>query len=294
MMRRRRTRFAVSRTDALGIRWNRLAVPGLLLLAAGFVVPMLLLAGYSVLHDVANGQVAGPVTPRNYIAIVTDRLYLRVLGNTILLGAVVTVICACLAYPLAYFLARSRSRWRGALMFLMITPLMISSVIRNIGWIPILGDHGALNVALLGAGVISRPLALMNNLTGVIIALVHALLPFMTLMLMTVIQAIHPEIEEAARMLGATPWRSFWGVVFPLSRRGLAAGCVLVFSIAVSSYTTPTILGGGKVLVMATFIAQQVQSVLHYAFGSALTIVLFVLALSLSLMSSKWLERTDA
>lgn len=271
-----------------------MAVPGLVLLAAGFVMPMLLLAGYSALHDGANGQVRGPVTATNYIAIVTDPLYLRVLGNTVLLGVAVTLICACLAYPLAYFLVRSRSRWRGPLMFLMITPLMISSVIRNIGWIPILGDHGAVNVALLASGMISHPLLLMNNLTGVVIALVHALLPFMTLMLMTVIQAIHPEVEEAARMLGANPWRLFWEVVFPLSRRGLAAGCALVFSIAVSSYTTPTILGGGRVLVMATFIAQQIQSVLRYAFGSALTIVLFVVALSLSLLSSKWLERRDA
>ncbi|HEY6434347.1 MAG TPA: ABC transporter permease [Acetobacteraceae bacterium] len=293
-MRSRRRRFRPDRNDALGIGWNGPAIPGLVLLAAGFVVPMLLLVGYSVLHDGTNGQVKGPITAVNYIAIVTDPLYLRVLGNTVLLGVVVTFICACLAYPLAYFLVRSRSRWRGSLMFLMITPLMISSVIRNIGWFPILGDNGAINVVLLAMGLISRPLPLVNNLTGVVIALVHALLPFMTLMLIAVIQAIHPEIEEAARMLGANPWRSFWEVVFPLSRRGLAAGCALVFSIAVSSYTTPTILGGGRVLVMATFIAQQIQSVLRYSFGSALTIVLFVVALSLSLLSARWLERRDA
>jgi putative spermidine/putrescine transport system permease protein len=280
--------------DTLGIHWNRPAVPGMALLAGGFLIPLLLLAAYSVLHDGANGQVKLPLTFGNYIAIVTDSLYLSVLGHTILLGITVTVICACLAYPLAYFLVHSNSRWRGALMFLMVAPLMVSSVIRNIGWIPILGDHGALNVALLACGLIDHPLQLMNNMTGVIIALVHALLPFMTLMLMTVIQAIRPELEEAARMLGATRWRSFWEVVFPLSLRGLAAGCALVFSIAVSSYTTPTILGGGRVLVMATFIAQQIQSVLRYAFGSALTIVLFIVALGLATTASKWLERSEA
>ena len=280
--------------DTLGIRWNRPALPGMLLLAGGFLIPLLLLAAYSVLHDGAYGKVKFPLTFGNYIAIVTDPLYLGVLGDTILLGVAVTVICACLAYPLAYFLVHSKSRWRGALMFLMVAPLMVSSVIRNIGWIPILGDHGALNVALLACGLIDHPLQLMNNMTGVIIALVHALLPFMTLMLVTVIQAIRPELEEAARMLGATRWRSFWEVVFPLSLHGLAAGCALVFSIAVSSYTTPTILGGGRVLVMATFIAQQIQSVLRYAFGSALTIVLFTVALGLSTLSSKWLERSEA
>jgi len=127
-----------------------------------------------------------------------------------------------------------------------------------------------------------------------VIALVHALLPYMTLLLMTVIRAIRPDIEEAACSLGASPWGSFWAVVFPLSSRGLAAGCILVFTITVSSYTTPTILGGGRVLVMATFIAQQIQTVMHYAFGSALTIVLFVVAVALSTLASKRLEQTGA
>lgn len=275
----------------LEIGWNRLALPGLVVLSAGFLAPLTLLAFYSLLHDGQNGEVGGSLTLANYAAIVTDPLYLRVLRDTVLLGLSVTFACACLGYPLAYFLARTNSRWRPLLMFLMVTPLMISSVIRNIGWIPILGDHGALNALLLATGLITAPVALMNNLTGVVIALVHALLPYMTLLLTTVIRGVRVDLETAARSLGASPWHAFWTVVFPLSRRGLAAGCVLVFSIAISSYTTPTILGGGRVLVMATFIAQQVQAVMHYAFGSALTIVLFTVAVTLSSIASKRLEQ---
>ncbi len=133
----------------LDINWNRLALPGLVLLAAGFLAPLLLLAVYSVFRDGANGQVIGTITLANYAAIVTDAFYLRVLGDTVLLGLSVTLACACLGYPLAYFLARTSSPWRPILVFLMITPLMVSSVIRNIGWIPVLGDHGALNTLLL-------------------------------------------------------------------------------------------------------------------------------------------------
>jgi putative spermidine/putrescine transport system permease protein len=266
----------------------------LILLSAGFLAPMMLLAVYSVFRDGSHGQVIGDVTLANYAAILTDSFYLKVLRDTVLLGLMVTLACACLGYPLAYFLARTTSRWRPALMFLMIAPLMISSVIRNIGWVPILGDHGAVNTLLLTVGAIDAPILLMNNLTGVVIALVHALLPFMTLLLMTVIRSIRIEIEEAAGSLGASPWRSFWAVVFPLSSRGLAAGCILVFTIAVSSYTTPTIMGGGRVLVMATFIAQQIQTVMRYAFGSALTIVLFVVAVALSSLASRRLEQTGA
>lgn len=276
--------------DVLGIRWGFTAIPGLLLLIGGFLIPLGMLGVYSLLHDASQGQVSGPATLRNYSAIVTDPFYLRVLGRTLGLGAMVTFFCACLAYPLAYFLTHTRTRWRGILTFMMIMPLMISSVIRNIGWLPILGDHGAINFILMKAGLPS-PLVLMNNMTGIVIALVHALLPFMTLMLVTVMQSIRPEVEEAAQTLGASPWRRFWEVVFPLSRGGLAAGSALVFSLAVSSYTTPMILGGGKVLVMSTFIAQQIQSVLHYAFGSAFTVVLFLIALALTSVASKRLER---
>jgi putative spermidine/putrescine transport system permease protein len=289
----RRPRTTEAPRFPIEIKWNRLAAPGVCLLVAGVVAPVLLLAVYSVFRDGANGQVVGAASLSNYAAILSDPFYLKVLGDTVLLGLAVTVACACLGYPLAYFLARTTSRWRPVLMFLMITPLLISSVIRNIGWIPILGDHGALNTLLLTIGVTRSPIALMNNFTGVVIALVHALLPYMTLLLMTVIRAIGSDIEEAAKNLGASPWRSFWKVVFPLSRRGLAAGCALVFTITVSSYTTPTILGGGRVLVMATFIAQQIQTVMHYAFGSAFAIVLFLVAVGLSTLASRWLERSE-
>jgi len=276
------------------LAWARLALPGLVLMCQGFGAPMLLLAGYSVLRDGGNGAIIPELTFSNYVRILSDSLYLRVLAETVLLGALVAFICAALAYPLAYFLVRTRSRFRAALMFLMLTPLLVSSVIRNIGWIPILGDHGAVNFFLLALHIIDRPLTLMNNLAGVVIALVHALLPFMTLLLMTVIQRIDPAIEDAARSLGASPWRLFWRVVLPLSSRGLAAGAALVFAISVSSYTTPTIMGGGKLLVMATFIVQQVQIVLRYAFGAALTMVLFAAALGLSLLGTQWFERKDA
>jgi putative spermidine/putrescine transport system permease protein len=293
-MRRSRTRAAAAGGYPIDIHWNRLALPGLILLSAGFLAPMMLLAVYSVFRDGSNGQVIGDATLANYAAILTDSFYLKVLRDTVLLGLLVTLACACLGYPLAYFLARTTSRWRPVLMFLLIAPLMTSSVIRNIGWVPILGDHGAINTLLLTVGVIDAPIVLMNNLIGVVIALVHALLPFMSLLLMTVIRSINLEIEEAAGSLGASPWRSFWAVVFPLSSRGLSAGCILVFTIAVSSYTTPTIMGGGRVLVMATFIAQQIQTVMRYAFGSALTIVLFVVAVALSSLASKRLEQTGA
>jgi putative spermidine/putrescine transport system permease protein len=284
----------VGSTYALDIRWAWSSIPGLALMLVGFVLPTAVLGFYSVLRDGSNGQLIFRFTAENYVRILSDPMSLGVLQDTLLLSLLVTTICACIGYPHAYFLARVRSRWRSALIFLTIAPLMVSSVIRNIGWIPILGDYGAINTLLMRLHVTDSPLILMNNLTGVVIGLVHTMLPFMTLMLMNVIQRIDVDLEEAAQNLGASRWHCFESVVLPLSLRGLGAGCLLVFTITASSYATPLILGGGRVLVMATFISQQIQAVLRYAFGSALTIVLFATALGLTVLASKWTNRRGA
>jgi putative spermidine/putrescine transport system permease protein len=262
----------------------------MIVLALLFLVPLGLLAVQSVARDGRNGDILYTVDFKNYVGILTDPFYLRVLLDTLALGVLVAGISVVLAFPVAYFLARTRSRWRGLLIFLAIMPLLISSVIRNIGWIPILGQNGAVNTLLLKLHLIQTPLVLINNFTGVVIGLTHGMLPIMIMMLMTVIQRIAPELEEGALNLGASAWQVFRMVILPLSRRGLAAGFLLVFSIAVSSYTTPAIMGGGKVLVMSTFIAQQINFVLKYAFGSAITIVLLVVVVGLTILSSRWMQ----
>jgi putative spermidine/putrescine transport system permease protein len=275
---------------ALRICWTCLALPGALVLIACFLAPMALLAVQSFGRDGKNGAVAYGFGLANYASALTDSFYLKVLLETMALGVLVGALCVVLAYPVAYFLARTRSRWRGTLAFLAVMPLFISGVIRNVGWIPILGENGAVNVVLLKLHLIARPLPMINNFTGVVIGLVHALLPIMILMLMTVIQRVGMELEESALNLGASRWQLFCRVILPLTRRGVAAGFLLVFTLAVSSYTTPAIMGGGRVLVMSTMIAQQISFVLHYAFGSALTIVLFVAVVGLTMLSSRGLE----
>jgi putative spermidine/putrescine transport system permease protein len=133
--------------------------------------------------------------------------------------------------------------------------------------------------------LISQPLALISNLTGVVIGLVHALLPFMILTLTTVIQRIEPELEEAAASLGAGPLRTFVHVLLPLSLPGIIGGSLLVFTMAIAAYTTPVIMGGNRVLVMATFIGQQFRTVLDYPLGATSAAVLMVLAGLLSVIA---------
>src|SRR5262249_16453856 len=135
------------------------------------------------------------------------------------------------------------------------------------------------------------PLLLINNFVGVVIGTTHALLPFMILMLMTVIQRIHPSLEEAAASLGANAWSRFWYVIFPLSLPGLVAGYLIVFTLAIIYYTTPPMLGGNRVLVMSTFIAQQVRFVLNYPFGATLAVVLMVFAIAMTILATRLAER---
>jgi len=267
--------------------------PALLALVLVFVLPLAYLASNSLHPSADLGQVGPELTLANYRKFVGDPFYLGILLDTFLLGGAVVTICAVLGYPVAYLIARTSSRWRALLVFLVVAPLLVSLVVRNLGFFPVLGDNGMVNWVLRSLGLTSEPVQLANNFTGVVIGLVHALLPFMILMLTTVIQRIDPEIEEAATNLGAGPVQSFVRVLWPLSRPGFLAGYLVVFTLAISAYTTPAMLGGKRVLVMSTFIDQQVRSVLDYAFGATAAVVLMAGACALTLLSLRGEAQPD-
>lgn len=271
--------------------WLCLLIPAVATLTIVFVLPVAFLAANSFFRSAGLGAVSTDFTLDNYIRFLSDPFYLEVMFETLWLGAVVVSICVVIGFPIAYLLARTSSRWRGIMIFAVVAPLLISTVVRNLGWLPILGANGLINWVLLNVGIIDQPLLIANNFTGVVIGLVHAMLPFMILSLVMVIQRIEPDLELAAVNLGAGPIRTFFLVVFPLSRAGLLAGYLLVFTITISAYTTPAMLGGKRVLVMSTFIAQQVMTVLDYAFGSAAAVLLMIVAGALTVTSLRADER---
>lgn len=260
---------------------------GAALLVLGFGIPAVVLVFMSLFLDLGFGQLSDEMTIANYLRFFTDSYFLSVLLETVVLALAVSSICCLLGYPVAYFLARTRVRYRGMLIFLVAAPLLISVVIRNIGWVPILGMNGGINTLLLGLGLIDQPLILINNRIGVVIGMVHALLPFMILTLTTVIQRIGPSLEEAARGLGGSNFYVIRRVLLPLSAKGIVAGFLLVFALSISSYTTPAVMGGKRVTVMSTLIEQQVNSVLSYGFGAACSIILMVVALLITVASGR-------
>jgi len=266
-------------------RWLWPLVPALVLVALIFIAPLcsLLLASF---HEMSGpGQIGGEFTLANYLSFISDPFFLDILRRTCWLGLLVVACCLVTGFPVAYAIARTRSKWRGLALFLVIAPLLVSAIVRNIGWYPLLSQSGLVNWLLLRLGVVSAPVTLINNFTGVVIGLTHALLPFMILTLTTVIQRIDRELEEAAANLGAGPFAVFWRVLLPLSLPGVVSGSLIVFTMAISAYTTPAILGGNRVLVMATYIAQQFRTVLDYPAGGTAAAILLLATGALTLFA---------
>jgi putative spermidine/putrescine transport system permease protein len=269
------------RTDV----WLWILLPPLVVLGLVFGLPIAELISVSFHEMSGPGQISSGLTLENYTAFISDAFFLRMLASTFALGLLVVCSCLVIGYPVAYYLARTTSRWRAMALFLVVSPLLVSAIVRNIGWFPLLSQSGVVNWILTSTGIVQSPIRLVSNFTGVVIGLVHALLPFMILTLTTVIQRIEPELEEAAANLGAGPILVFVRVLLPLSLPGVVSGSLLVFTMAISAYTTPAILGGNRVLVIATYIAQQFRTVLDYPAGATAAALLLLLAALLTALA---------
>jgi putative spermidine/putrescine transport system permease protein len=183
---------------------------------------------------------------------------------------------AC-AYPIALFLTRTTSRWKGLLIALAVVPLMTSSVARTFGWVALLGDRGIVNQTVISLGFTDVPLKLSNNFTGTVIALVEVLMPYAILVMLSGFGRLNSSLEEAAGSLGANKTRAFLRIVFPLTLPGVFIGFLLVFVLSISSFVTPRIMGGGRVFVLATEIYDEATQTLNWPLASALSIILIVI-----------------
>lgn len=255
-------------------------LPALALYGGLLVVPMLLLGRYSF-YEMRPGsvRVLSLWTVGNYRRFFTDRFYLGVLGETLVTGVIVVVVCAVLSYPIAYVLARLR-RGKAALFLAVLAPFLVSQVVKTYGWMVILSGQGFLNWALLGSGLVSERVQLLYSRTGIVIGMVHVLIPFMILTLESVIRQIGDEVLDAARSLGAPESKVFFRVVLPLSLPGLVAGSLLVFSLAVSIFTTPALMGGDRVQLMSNFIYKRAVSLLDWPLAAVGAWVLLLTALA--------------
>jgi ABC-type spermidine/putrescine transport system permease subunit I len=216
------------------------------------------------------------LTDENFARLVADSYYRNIILRTLKIAFLTAFFSLLLGYPLAYFLARTKSAWRGVLMFLVIAPLMSGVIVRTYGWIILLGSEGALNRALLWLGLVSEPLRILNTEIAVLIALVHILMPYMVFPLFSALASQDPDIERAAGTLGAGKVRTFIEVTLPLSKAGIAMGSALVFTLAAGAVVTPALLGGKDVQMLGQQIYDLVLATLNWPLASAIAMVLVV------------------
>jgi len=254
--------------------WALLTGPYALFLLVLLLVPFANIAVYS-LHPYSPTKVFLPeLTFDNYTRIF-DLYYVRLFGRTLRLGLITTAVCVVLGYPLAYFLARARPRAQALGLFLMIMPLMVSAVIRIFGWIVILGRKGLVNQALVAIGL--EPVKVLYTEAAVVIGRVNIFMPFMALPIMASIERISPSLEEAAQNLGANWPRMFRRVLLPLSLPGLISGCLLVYSLSISAFVTPALMGNARERMAGQQIYDEVLVSFNWPGASSLSLTLVLL-----------------
>lgn len=245
-----------------------LILPGLLLLALAFTVPI----GQMLVLSV-SGETG--FTLEHFARFLTDPFYLGILWRTVRLSLIITLVCAAIGFPMAYIMSRVGPTLRLWLIVLVILPLMTSVVVRTFGWMVLLGRSGLIPETLRELGLADRTFQLMHTEFAIVIGMVQVLLPFMTLSILGVMSRLDRRLEEAARTMGCSFAGAIRTVVLPLSLPGLVAGSLLTFALAASSFITPNLLGGPRIQVLATSIYRSVTQTLDWPFAAAQAVILF-------------------
>ena len=214
-----------------------------------------------------------------YEKALTGGLYTTVLLRTFEIAAIVTACCLLIGYPVAFFLATTTTLWRAVGFAFVMLPLWTSVLVRTYAWMVLLGRNGVINRMLIDFGLMDQPLPMLNSRMAVILGMVHVMLPFMILPIYSAVTRIDPDLAKAARGLGASGPRIVTTIYLPLTLRGIVAGVTLVFVVSLGFYITPALLGGGKVLMFAMVIEQQVREFLAWNFAGALSVILLAVTL---------------
>jgi putative spermidine/putrescine transport system permease protein len=271
-----------------------LLVPGLLALVITFVLPLIWLFRASFATSTMSALSGGNWTLQSYSTVVFDPFYWRIAGNTLVLGFNVAIFAVILSYPIALFLARTQSRWRGVLTALAVAPLLTSSVVRTYGWMVILGDKGVINSTLQSLNITDSVIRLTNNSFGATVALVEILMPYAILAMLSGFGRLNVQLEEAAAMLGANRFKVFTRIVLPLSLPGVLTAALLVFVLAISAFVTPRLMGGGRVFVLGTEVFNEATVTLNWPLAAALSVMLLALFSSIIVVYQRALRALEA
>jgi putative spermidine/putrescine transport system permease protein len=248
-----------------------IVLPAVLMLVVLYIVPL----GQVLLTSVTDPKPG----LQNYALLFSSAAVQRTMLTTVRIAAITTVFALLLGYVVAYAMRGAATRTQRLMLVCVLLPFWISILVRSFAWIALLGPQGPLNSALMAWGLIDEPLELVRNETGVLIGMVHVMVPYAVLTLYANMRGIDVGLVSAARSLGASRWQAFRMVFLPLTRPGLIGAGLLVFILSLGFYITPALLGGGKVLMVAQYVAIQINETLRWGLGAMLAATLMIAVL---------------
>ncbi|MBN8477800.1 MAG: ABC transporter permease [Burkholderiales bacterium] len=259
-----------------------LLVPAALIAVLVFVVPLARLLGISF------SAPAGPFDA--YTHVLGDDIYRQVFGNTLLVAFAVTTIALLIAFPVAFALTRLRGGWRTLVFACVLLPLWISVLVRTFSWMLVLERNGPVNRLLVSSGLVDAPLSLLFNHAGVLIGMVHVLLPYSVLPIYAALVRVDPSLLRASEGLGATAVTTFLRVLLPLSSRGVATAATFTFLLSLGFFVTPALLGGASSMTLSMLIDSFVSDRLDWPLAAAASVVLLAAALAIVAVASRFIR----
>lgn len=276
------------------VRWELLLIPGFLITILLIVASQYVFLQGSFHRDLGLGRLSEAMSLGNYFKFFSDTFYLNTLWVTIKTSALATLSTILLGFPVAYLIARMRSRWAMILLAGVVVATFVTIVIKVFGLIIIFSADGWLNKILMGVGIVDRPYTIIGNETGVVVGLMHFTLGFGVLLLYSVIQTIPRSYEDAAQIHGASRWRMHWRIMLPLSLPGITVGALMIFNMSMGAFTSAALLGGGRVFTLPVLIQRTVMMEIKYAMAGTLAAVLLVSVILINLLSIFLLRRLKA
>ena len=261
-----------------------LAAPSILTIIAVIMIPVSWLFYLSLIGK------GGEFSMVNYQKMIEYKSYARVFLTTFEVSLLTTLLCILIGYPLAYFLAQLPQRMAAIFMLTVLLPFWTSLLVRTYAWLVLLQKKGILNDFAIQIGLWETPVKLVHNMTGTLIGMAHIMLPFLVLPLYGAMRRIDPDLMHAAANLGAKPVQAFWKVFFPMSLPGMVAGSLIVFVLYLGFYVTPAVLGGGRVVMVATQITAILENQFNWGAASALGVVLLIATLVILYLAGRLLK----
>ena len=270
------------------------ALPLTALFLGAFILPLIALIFISLF---TTPQFTA-MSPIQYVRFFTDPFSLKVLSDTLLLGAMVAMLALVLAYPLGLVYVASGSLGRAIITFLILLPLLTSTVVRTFAWLVILGRDGIVNSTMLALGLWESPARLLYTWNGLVVALTQIQLPLMALPVINSLLRLDGNLVRAAEGLGAGRFRVFFTVMLPLTLPGAIAGWLLVFAAAATAFITQTLVGGGRIILMPSYIYQQSVGVQDWPFSAAVSLIftfaVIGIVFAIGVVSRRFMRGIDA